>query len=169
MLTLHQLQDRMCLHAGREEAESSKRVGISLSLSTFLSLIWNASAKYIEGLENRLGRMESLLKMSGLLSDEDAGRTDLGTLEKRLAEKVSTNGEHARRDSARPSTGTPTVQASDSHHSTPHQDLHSSPRTSVASPPSEGEKEKQEEVENLSDMMCSLVTNNCGETRYIGK
>lgn len=26
-----------------------------------------------------------------------------------------------------------------------------------------------EEVEALSDMMCSLVTNNCGETRYIGK
>lgn len=26
-----------------------------------------------------------------------------------------------------------------------------------------------EEVEALSDLMCSLVTNNCGETRYIGK
>lgn len=26
----------------------------------------------------------------------------------------------------------------------------------------------EEEVEALSDMMCSLVTNNCGETRYIG-
>ena len=31
------------------------------------------------------------------------------------------------------------------------------------------EPEKNEEgVEALSDMMCSLVTNNCGETRYIG-
>jgi hypothetical protein len=30
------------------------------------------------------------------------------------------------------------------------------------------EEEKQEGVEELSDMMCSLVTNNCGETRYIG-
>lgn len=32
----------------------------------------------------------------------------------------------------------------------------------------EEEEEKQPEVEELSDMMCSLVTNNCGETRYIG-
>jgi len=30
------------------------------------------------------------------------------------------------------------------------------------------EKAREEEVEALSDMMCSLVTNNCGETRYIG-
>jgi hypothetical protein len=31
------------------------------------------------------------------------------------------------------------------------------------------EKEKDEqEVEALSDMMCSLVTNQSGETRYIG-
>ncbi|GME54019.1 hypothetical protein GTA08_BOTSDO03406 [Neofusicoccum parvum] len=49
-------------------------------------------AKYIEGLENRLGRMESLLRLSGLLSEDDDGRTDLGTLEKRLSEKrASTN------------------------------------------------------------------------------
>ena len=32
----------------------------------------------------------------------------------------------------------------------------------------EREKAREEEVEALSDMMCSLVTNNCGETRYIG-
>lgn len=29
-------------------------------------------------------------------------------------------------------------------------------------------EKSEEEVEALSDMMCSLVTNNCGETRYIG-
>lgn len=29
-------------------------------------------------------------------------------------------------------------------------------------------EQTEEEVEALSDMMCSLVTNNCGETRYIG-
>ncbi|RAL67533.1 hypothetical protein DID88_008288 [Monilinia fructigena] len=45
-------------------------------------------AKYIEGLENRLGRMESLLKLSGLLNEEDGGRTDLGTLEKRLPKRT---------------------------------------------------------------------------------
>jgi hypothetical protein len=126
------------------------------------------SAKYIEGLENRLGRMESLLKMSGLLSDEDAGKTDLGTLEKRLAEKVSTTGEPKRRESTKP-TVSPSAPPQDSHHSTPQRDTHSSPRNSVTTPTSDNEKEKNEEVENLSDMMCSLVTNNCGETRYIGK
>lgn len=42
-----------------------------------------------------------------------------------------------------------------------------SPRTAATSPGSQ--KESETEVEALSDMMCSLVTNNCGETRYIGK
>jgi hypothetical protein len=132
-----------------------------------------SSAKYIEGLENRLGRMESLLKMSGLLSDEDAGKTDLGTLEKRLAEKVSSNSEPKRRDSTKPmaaaSSSSSVPPGVDSHHSTPQRDTHSSPRNSVTTPISDNEKEKNEEVENLSDMMCSLVTNNCGETRYIGR
>lgn len=31
------------------------------------------------------------------------------------------------------------------------------------------EMPEEEEVEALSDMMCSLVTNNCGESRYIGE
>lgn len=30
------------------------------------------------------------------------------------------------------------------------------------------ESQEGEEVEALSEMMCSLVTNQCGETRYIG-
>jgi hypothetical protein len=109
--------------------------------------------------------MEALLKMSGLLTEEDGGKTDLGTLEKRLAEKATPNEDGSRRNSLKPSNGT------ESHHSTPqHLETHSSPRTSVASPGSEKEKEKEKEaeVEALSDMMCSLVTNNCGETRYIG-
>lgn len=124
-------------------------------------------AKYIEGLENRLGRMEALLKMSGLIPDDDGGKTDLGMLEKRLAEKAGPNSDSSRRNSLKALNGT------ESHHSTPqNQDMHSSPRTSAASPGSEKdkekEKEKESEVEALSDMMCSLVTNNCGETRYIG-
>jgi Fungal Zn(2)-Cys(6) binuclear cluster domain len=138
---------------------------------TLLDMVWTfgtdaaCRAKYIEALENRLGRMETLLKMSGLLPEDDGGKTDLGTLEKKLAEKTSPNGDGSRRDSLKLSNGT------DSHHSTPqNQDMHSSPRTSVASPGSERDKEaqKEAEVEVLSDMMCSLVTNNCGETRYIG-
>ncbi len=63
---------------------------------------------------------------------------------------------------------------------TPTQDGNgSSPRSALTSPEPASEKEADkrngngektaEEVEALSDMMCSLVTNNCGETRYIGK
>jgi hypothetical protein len=59
----------------------------------------------------------------------------------------------------------------------------STPRSAITSPePQSKDKEKrnskdgkdgqsenkEEPVEALSDMMCSLVTNNCGETRYIG-
>ena len=125
-------------------------------------------AKYIEGLENRLGRMESLLKMSGLLSDQEAGKTDLGTLEKRLAEKVSTNGDQSRRSSSRPASASANQPRAESPQKTPQRETHTSPQDSITSPVSDADRERNEEVENLSDMMCSLVTNNCGETRYIG-
>ena len=112
--------------------------------------------------------MESLLKMSGLLTDEEAGKTDLGTLEKRLAEKVTTNGSPLLQDKAPASGTSSTVHPSESNGSTPQRETQS-PRTATTSPGVDAEKEKKAEVENLSDMMCSLVTNNCGETRYIGK
>lgn len=127
-------------------------------------------AKYIEGLENRLGRMENLLRLSGLLNEDDNGRTDLGTLEKRLAEK-----DLSRRTSAAPvsNPSSPSLTLG-----TPQQDgNNSSPRSALTSPEPQSEKTQEkrnenekspEEVEALSDMMCSLVTNNCGETRYIG-
>lgn len=60
---------------------------------------------------------------------------------------------------------------------------HSTPQSTLTSPepgkeshkddkrksitPAEDNQE-EEEVEALSEMMCSLVTNQCGETRYIG-
>ncbi|QSS51197.1 fungal specific transcription factor domain-containing protein [Histoplasma capsulatum var. duboisii H88] len=122
-------------------------------------------AKYIEGLENRLGRMESLLRLSGLLTEADAGKTDLSALEKRLADKSSQPGGL----SSKPSTASfgfnQTSQPSPII-STPHADSHTSPRTAATSPDSQ--KETEAELDSLSDMMCSLVTNNCGETRYIG-
>src|ERR1051326_6941945 len=68
----------------------------------------DCSAKYIEGLENRLGRMESLLRLSGLLSEDDDGSTDLGTLEKRLANKT------AQRQAQSASGGTPKTETSPS-------------------------------------------------------
>jgi hypothetical protein len=128
-------------------------------------------AKYIEGLENRLGRMESLLRLSGLLEDDDNGKTDLGTLERRLAEKGS------RRTSTVPGAGSEVTSPSQHGMGTPRDPAValSSPRSVLASPEPQGEKDavkgkngEREEVEALSDMMCSLVTNNCGETRYIG-
>ena len=119
-------------------------------------------AKYIEGLENRLGRMESLLKLSGLLNEKDGDRTDLGTLEKRLADKASTQSALES-----PENGSNLVsQPSDSQRNTPPLEKVLTPRSSATTPDSP--KEHEEEVEALSDMMCSLVTNNCGETKYIG-
>ncbi|KAI9839013.1 MAG: hypothetical protein M1837_002300 [Sclerophora amabilis] len=122
-------------------------------------------AKYIEGLENRLGRMESLLRISGLISEEDNGRTDLGTLEKRLADKGSSNGGPSPQISNR-SNSVPQRSSSESYLETPNQNENTtSPPSTLTSPePSR----KGEDVDSLSDMMCSLVTNNCGETRYIG-
>ncbi|KAK3327186.1 fungal-specific transcription factor domain-containing protein [Cercophora scortea] len=129
-------------------------------------------AKYIEGLENRLGRMEHLLKLSGLLDEDDNGATDLGTLEKKLAEKH----QQSRQPSQAASNPTSPSQATSGQ-----DDTSSTPRSSLASPePTKvsekrksvtPEKEKtgeEEEVAVLSEMMCSLVTNNLGETRYIG-
>ncbi|KAL7959682.1 fungal-specific transcription factor domain-containing protein [Trichoderma compactum] len=136
-------------------------------------------AKYIEALENRLTRMEKLLRLAGILVNED---DDLAELEKRLIEKSG----HAA--AVAPSSG-----PSSPSHLTSESDATASPRSSVTSPGLQREKEKEkekdkdkrredkqkpvatpcslqgeEEVEALSEMMCSLVTNHCGETRYIG-
>lgn len=110
---------------------------------------------------------------AGLLSDDDNGATDLGTLEKKLVEKQ----QQSRQASQAASNPTSPSQA------TSGQDANSSAsRSSLASPePAKGSdkgrsvtpekdnaEEEQEEVSELSEMMCSLVTNNYGETRYIG-
>lgn len=121
--------------------------------------------------------MENLLRLSGLLSEEESGgEIDLATLEKRLVEKADETGETGgggpRVDSLKPSHGGETP------YSTLHdQDLHSSPGTLVASPEPERDREKphkgkeegkRREVEALSEMMCSLHTNQSGESRYFG-
>ncbi|KAH9901865.1 N-terminal binuclear Zn cluster-containing protein [Xylariomycetidae sp. FL2044] len=131
-------------------------------------------AKYIEGLENRLGRMESLLRLSGLLGEDDEA-TDLATLEKRLAEKH----QQSRQTSHAPTSSPPSPsQATTSGH----EGTSSTPQSSLTSPEPTKEKDfrrdyspqppeqrgNREDVEALSDMMCSLVTNNSGETRYLG-
>lgn len=114
--------------------------------------------------------MESLLRLSGLLGDDDDGSTDLGTLEKRLAEKnggVSVpTGAASSRHSAASSLG-PEKENEASISGSPGPQPTDTPITSPGDPPKSAAR-SEEEVEALSDMMCSLVTNNCGETRYIG-
>lgn len=115
--------------------------------------------------------MESLLRMSGLLSEDEAGKTDLGTLEKRLAEKASAkeNGAKATESPAPPKSG----GSSSVHESSPRpgstRDSHDTPRDTITTPSTVDGDKSREEVENLSEAMCSLVTNNVGETRYIGR
>lgn len=127
--------------------------------------------------------MESLLKQSGLVNEEDWGRTDLGTLEKRLAEqnhRQTSPGTPSKSPVGSASTSTHPRPSSESQQTTPQMRQSITPNSSVASPNPTKEKDedkgdakskekaREEEVEALSDMMCSLVTNNCGETRYIG-
>ena len=115
--------------------------------------------------------MESLLRMSGLLSEEEAGRTDLGTLEKRLAEKATSRDVSNRRTEspAPPKSSTTSSMPESSPRPGSQRDSHDTPQDTVTSPSTDGEKVAREDVENLSEAMCSLVTNNVGETRYIGR
>ncbi|CAJ0553605.1 Ff.00g121170.m01.CDS01 [Fusarium sp. VM40] len=144
-------------------------------------------AKYIEGLENRLNRMEHLLRLSGLLDDEDG---DLGALEKKLMERQQKSRQPSMAIVSGPNSPSHSVpSAADGNVMTPQSSLTSpnsivkddkrksttpapatTPSTAQA-PTTNGEEanpEDQVEVEALSEMMCSLVTNNFGETRYIG-
>lgn len=115
--------------------------------------------------------MESLLKLSGLLGDDDDERTDLGTLERRLADKTlsHSNCGTPTKTSGRSSQSGSQPRTFDSPHTTPY--MHSNrlptPRDALASP-EEQPNDNGEPVEELSDMMCSLVTNSCGGSRYIG-
>ncbi|KAF4927204.1 Fusaridione A cluster transcription factor fsdR [Colletotrichum viniferum] len=135
-------------------------------------------AKYIEGLENRLGRMENLLRLSGLLGEDDNGETDLGTLEKRLAEKHQ-QSRQASQVASNPTSPSQATSGQNENESTPQSAITSpEPTKDSHKEPKEGERRKsvhpeepeksEEEVEALSEMMCSLVTNQSGETRYIG-
>ena len=98
--------------------------------------------------------------MSGLLNN-DGDKTNLGALEKQLAnQRASNTPERSPNSSSQPRT-------QGSQNSTPQMEKIHTPKSSGATP-DEAAQEKEAEVEELSDMMCSLVTNNCGETRYIG-
>ena len=118
--------------------------------------------------------MEQLLRLSGLLGEED-DRTDLGTLEKRLAEKGSAAGQLYGSSTDSPGakstvrSESPTPFDGDSQHDSGSSDRKPSVQRVIASPKSQIKMEKKSgEVEALSETMCSLVMNNCGEARYIG-
>ena len=124
-------------------------------------------AKYIEGLENRLKRMESLLKLSDLLGDDD-DKADLGTLEKRLADKAAAPNRQRETPTKSPGRADSVSQAEllDGQ-DTMSQDRMASVKDSAPTP-SPPQQNKEEDLELLADMMCSLVTNLSGETRFIG-
>ena len=58
--------------------------------------------------------------------------------------------------------------AAASTHSTPQTEMRTGSNTSGNSPTAPQEGGQSNDVEMISDMMCSLVTNSCGETRFIG-
>ncbi|KAF2032400.1 hypothetical protein EK21DRAFT_87258 [Setomelanomma holmii] len=131
----------------------------------------NSSAKYIEGLENRLARMESLMRLSGVLPDDDDGSTDLATLEKRLSDRAgqSATPRNSASEDRRASIAPQTQTGASTTDGTPVQPALPSPRSGTASPePDKQANGENKEEDALAEMMCSLVTNNCGETRYIG-
>lgn len=109
------------------------------------------------------------MRLSGVLPDDDDGSTDLATLERRLEARAGRSAtprtsSDERRGSIVPQTGQSTTD------NTPVPPALPSPRSGTASPePEKQPKNGDKEEDALAEMMCSLVTNNCGETRYIGK
>jgi hypothetical protein len=128
-------------------------------------------AKYIEGLENRLARMESLMRLSGVLPEDDDGSTDLATLEKRLADRAGsrTGGDSATPVDRASEERRSSVHMTQKNTATPVQPGLPSPRSGTTSPEPQRQTTADKEEDTLAEMMCSLVTNNYGETRYIGK
>lgn len=159
-------------HKWRRSASRRKGASTMAAIVQYLGLI-KCRAKYIEGLENRLARMESLMRLSGVLPEDDDGSTDLATIEKRLADRAGRSAtprqsmSEDRRQSIVPQSGTST------NNGTPAQPTLPSPRSGTVSPEpetqEEGEGKRKDGEDALAEMMCSLVTNNYGETRYIGE
>lgn len=106
-------------------------------------------------------------------------------LEKKLAEKVAEKKQESRQTSQAvqsnpnsPSQAT-SVQATSVHeageytprssHTTPESPMEGDDRRRSVEGKRQGKDKDNEEVEALSEMMCSLVTNTSGETRYIGR
>lgn len=112
--------------------------------------------------------MESLLRMSGLLSHDDPSATDLSVLEKRLAQRNSSPlSSSSRLDSEKTVSNQGTPKARDD--GTPNSISNSPNKHKSGEEPQDPTRKQPEEFEELSDMMCSLMTNKFGETRFIGR
>ena len=113
--------------------------------------------------------MESLMRLSGVLPEDDDGSTDLATIERRLADRAgrSETPRLSVSDDHRPSVAPQSESSTKA--GTPVQPALPSPRSGTASPEPTKQPTGEKEEDALAEMMCSLVTNNYGETRYIGK
>ncbi len=110
--------------------------------------------------------MEHLLRLSGLLGEQEEGKTDLGILEQRLAQRAAS--EHSSPGNSDRQPRPSRSQASGQHSP---QRATSTPPTAHSPGPPVVKKEpehEQAETDDLAEMMDSLMTNNYGETRYIG-
>ena len=117
--------------------------------------------------------MENLLKMSGLLSQEDLTATDLNTIEQRLAKRTSSpqdSSTESRKNSLKAASNAPTPPQSGSMITPP--GTVGSPSAQSMSLADESRKDDpsdEHELNKLSDMMCTLMTNSAGETRFLGR
>lgn len=122
--------------------------------------------------------LESIIDIQTGLLDDEEGDVDLSVLEKKLTERRNQQSRQASlattSSPASPSQAASAPSATDGAESTP-QSSFASPAPIIVKdekkPSSPGEDKNPggpEEVEALSEMMCSLVTNNYGETRFIG-
>jgi hypothetical protein len=115
--------------------------------------------------------MESLMRLSGVLPEDDDGSTDLATLEKRLADRARSSQTPLAQstEDRRASVAQTTEKAGDSPLVQPSLPSPRSGTTSPEPPRRTNTNTGEKDEDALAEMMCSLVTNNCGETRYIGE
>lgn len=110
--------------------------------------------------------MEHLLRLSGLLGIDEEGQTDLGVLEKRLAQRASEHGSPASDHNRVRTSSQPHVSSGP--HSPSSRSSSTAPKTTLEKELEQGNTKPDGGVNDLADLMDSLVTNNQGETRYIG-
>jgi hypothetical protein len=103
--------------------------------------------------------MEKVLKLTGAVPEIGDGKTDLASLERRLEQRQRENQAGS---SERNSPANASINGRSSSEPFAEPTPNGSAHQSNANSP-----KNDNEVEVLSDMMCSLVTN-CGETRFLG-